>query len=203
MTPSEKELLEKITDAEQPWFERCIAIRTAGKLKMSGMEDTFLQILFEEKNFEVCGELAQALVKICGADDAVLNHSFGFMLDDENDATVYGAVTGLRLTNCEDYIGKLMLMVDSNRDVRLRRAAASALGELEELPDEHRTSIMLHELERAMEKPSNVQIRDTVKDTIAKIKRKVESETLKSDKPRPHHPAKRFIRQTKPTLSNK
>ncbi len=205
MSLSEKEILEKISDSSLPWFERCIAIKKAAELNMADMEDRFLQIIFEENNFEICDELARALVKMCGPDDAVLNHSFGFMLDDENDATVYGSVVGLRLTDCGEYVGKLLLMIDSDRDVRIRREAASAIGELKKLPDKNKTDFLLHELERALEKPSNIRIRDTITETIAKIKRKAESEEKKtcSDKPQPHRPAKRIIGQTKPTLRNK
>ncbi len=205
MVMGEKEILEKINDSSLPWFERCIAIKKAGELNTTGMEDRFLQIIFEEKNFEICGELARALVKICGADDAVLNRSFGLMLDDENDATVYGSVVGLRLTDCSEYVGKLLLMIDSDRDIRIRREAAAAIGELKKSPDKNKTDFLLHELERALEKPSNIRLRDTVTETIVKIKRKAESEEKKicSDKPQPHHPSKRIIGQTKPTLRNK
>ncbi len=205
MVLSEKEILEKINDSSLPWFERCIAIKKAAELNMAGMEDRFLQILFEEKNFEICGELARALVRICGADDAVLNHSFGFMLDDENDATVYGSLVGLRLTDCSEYVGKLMLMMDSDRDVRIRREAASALGELKELPDENKKEILLHELERVLEKPSSIQIRDTIMETIIKIRKKTEREQRKNltDKSDIFSAAKQSPKPVKHILRNK
>jgi len=162
----EKDLLRKIDDPEAPWFEKCMAIKEAGDRKMKQMEDVFTIMIFSEKNMEVCGALANALVSICGSGDAVLVRSFGMMLKDENEATRYGGVVGLRLTDGDEYTGELLTMLDSENNADIRRECARTLGGLK---NPRHPEILVHELERMAEKPENGGIKSIIQESISKL----------------------------------
>lgn len=172
MAFSEKDIMEKINNPELPWFEKCIAIKAAGDQNMTKLEENFMTMIFEEKNPDICGELARSLVRICGANDSVLIKAFGLMIKDENSATRYAGVVGLGQTEASDYVGELLIMIDSKEDLRIRREIANTLGKVE---DPRNKGVLLHELERLSKNPENITIKDTMLKAIEKLNGKAEA----------------------------
>ncbi|MEM3075817.1 MAG: hypothetical protein QW590_03260 [Candidatus Bilamarchaeaceae archaeon] len=172
MGMSEKEVEEKISNSKVNWLDKCIAIKSAGEQKMRQFEDKFLEMMFNETNIEVCKDLATALVKMCGADDVVLRNSFGLMLEETNVATRCGGITGLSLTDASPYLGKLMKIIDSDKNLRVRLTAVMAIRTLKSVSNEE---LLLHELERISGKPDTPSaLRDAINETVVKIKKDAE-----------------------------
>ncbi|GEM_PF-1874311 len=166
MAMSEKEILEKINNPNVKWFDKTIVITAAGEQGMVQFEEKFIEMMFAEKNFMVCEALAKALVDMLGRDDATLLASFSLMLDDDNSATKYGGIVGLKMTNPSPFTAKLFrLLVSENEDVRVRSEAAAALVGLK---DENGVNkeLLQHEFERILE---NQKTPEVLKKNIGKM----------------------------------
>jgi len=180
MALGEKEILEKINDPNVGWFDKMIAITAAGEQGMIQFEERFVEMMFAEKNFMVCEALAKALVNMDGEDDAVLRTSFGLMLDDENSATKYGGVVGLKMMkDPSQFAVKLFRLMDSeNEDVRVRSEAAAVLAALKDGVDKE---LLQHEFERILENQKTPEIlKKNISKTLEKLKNNSEPKVIKS-----------------------